>query len=255
MKLRLALATLVLGAFATGDASEELTKPNQNYACGRGLAPCPSTMYCRKLESSCIDLRNEGNCIGTCQNKDVSNLGGSLGNNGAPTQAAPRPSAPSLPRPAPQAPRPQAPRPAPLPQQFSPPPQPYGPPPQPYGPPPQPYSPPPQPYNPPPQQLPRPAPSPKSTPKASPLGGTVAKVQPITIKQCPSNIKCSRKEVCVPHPRITNSYLCASNEEECGTWRNKKCSAGKACLADPRYTCEKGTCSGRDGICVTPPPS
>jgi hypothetical protein len=223
MRFTFALSTLVLGVSAadvTSGQGQEVTQPNQGYACGKGLAPCPNNMFCRKLDNACIDLKNEGNCIGTCQPRDITNLGGILGNNGAPAplpQNAPRPLVQSQP--------------------------PRGP-----------------------QQ--------GGASVGSAFGNAVANsvVTPITIKQCPSSVRCNMNEVCVPHPRTVNAYVCANADEECGTWRNKKCSAGKACLADPRYTwyevqsavwtvddanvicSQQGTCSGRDGVCVTPPP-
>jgi hypothetical protein len=65
------------------------------------------------------------------------------------------------------------------------------------------------------------------------LGGVVT---PTTIKQCPNTVRCGRNEVCVPHPARDGQYICSKADDECGTWRNKRCPAGAFCLADPRYT-------------------
>jgi hypothetical protein len=306
MKSLLLLAALSIGANAAESGATDNSQAN--VACGKGLPPCATNFFCRKLDSACIDLKNDGNCIGTCTAKSLSNLNGNVGGNGAPTQPPPKNSGglfgglfPNN-NPAPPAQNPGY-FGGPFPNNNQPPPA-LQPPPQP--PPknsgglfgglfPNNNQPPPALQPPPPKNsgglfgglFPNNNPAPpaqnpgllgglfgNNQAKGNPPTNAQSPGQPITINQCPASIRCGRGEVCVPHPGSNNAFLCVNGSEECGGWLNKKCSAGKACLADPRYTwyvtrgfemyqlCAsrltihsdtKGVCSGRDGVCVTPP--
>jgi len=209
------------------------------------------------LDQTCLDLSNQGNCIGSCQPKGFA--GSTPGSNGVASVTIPPPSqAKGFPPPQQQAPYPQGPYPGP-----APPPSPTpagilggianllggkGPkPPQ---------------QQPPPQQPPRSGP-----PATAQTGGWLSglptlggNVTPIPIRMCPSNMKCRGNDVCVPHPRPKpgSEYLCVNADTECGKTLlifNKQCPAGMSCLANPKYDCDKSTgiCQGNDGICVPPP--
>jgi len=253
MKVTTALLLAALGLGVEAQYGQPKGAP-----CGKGLQPCGSDLYCKKLDTTCLDLRNEGNCIGSCQPKG---FGGSTpGSNGIA----------SAPPPPKNYPPPQQGSYPPPPQQGGYPPQQQGGYPQqapyPQGPPP----PPPQPTSggllsglfggnrqqPQQQQPPRQPAQQQTSWLSSALGSPLT---PITIRMCPNTMRCSGGDVCVPHPRQQDKYLCVSAELECGRtllFLNKNCPTGQSCLANPKYTCDRttGLCQGNDGICVPPPP-
>jgi len=185
--------------------------------CGKGLAFCASDLYCKKVDTGCLDFGGSGgNCIGNCQPRGPN--GATPYANGAPSVHTPPPPPPPPPTP---------PRPA---QQGSPP----------------------RPLQPPPQ----------STAGSGLFGLRGQAVTPITIRLCPSNVRCERRtDVCVPSPKPSGGWFCvsAAPEQECG-WvgllnqNNRGCPVGSSCLANPRL-CDRsrgdGICqSSVDGICV-----
>jgi len=155
----------VLATFAGFGVAQKQQQPQPNLQpCGRGLSPCPNGQTCKKLDSFCLDLSNQGNCIGSCV----------------------------ISTPASQPPKQTA------------------------------------------------LPSNRSN-------------RPQGFRQCPSTVKCNRGAVCIPSLSREGAYMCLVPDEDCGgAIFRKSCPQGKACVADPRYTCQNGICDGTDGLCVNP---
>jgi hypothetical protein len=311
--LQILIASLAIAVVRADDTQQPpappkgAPQPNNAQLCGRGLSPCPQGWSCQKLDRGCRDIKNQGNCIGSCtppapppfvppkqQGQPKQAKGGLFGQLQQPSQGF-QGGFPQT-----QPPRGQGPQP--IGGQLQPglgqprgglgafgqpsgqlglgqPTQPGAP-----GQPPMQQAPKLGGFQPKQQQQPQGAggllgglfgPKPPNnvpfTIAGNPQGPAVGpppppptlaqgaapppqgRIDPIPIKQCPTSVRCSGRNVCVPSPQNANAYLCVSGDEDCGTWKNKTCVPGKACLADPRTSCDRGWCQGRDGICVVPP--
>jgi len=196
--------------------------------CGKGLSLCSSDLYCKKVDTGCLDFGGAGgNCIGNCQPRGA--RGETPYANGAPSVGGPPP--PPPPKPSASVPRPV--QPVTLPKIGQP------------------------------SALPKIGQPPAQASGGAGLFGLKGQtIVPITIRLCPSNVRCERRsDVCVPSPRAAEpgkpGWYCVAGDD-CG-WvgpfnaNNKGCPVGSSCLANPKY-CDKkdGHCSSaQDGICVS----